>query len=256
MRRLTRRDFLRQSGAIILLSSAMPRIVQAAQCKIPVLLYHDISEQFHDDYTIAPSLFAAQMEMLYTHGYETIFLDELSNRNEECRKKIVLTFDDGYASFSDYCFPLLKAYGFKATINVIGQNMGTSVFFGGSRPILSWDECRFLRDSGQVDFGCHTYALHRSGKTAQELVQNLERDLMKFSEVFSSEMGTGTSILAWPYGIYDRDAVKTAQQQGFQYFLTSKKEIFNTDDPYDEIPRLNVGNKHDLTAFQKYIGGV
>jgi peptidoglycan/xylan/chitin deacetylase (PgdA/CDA1 family) len=256
MKRLTRRDFLRQSGAMVLLSSAMPRIVQADQCKLPVLLYHDIAEQFHDEYTIAPSLFAAQMEMLYTHGYKAVLLNELSVRDEECERKVVLTFDDGYASFLDYCFPLLKEYGFKTTINVIGQLMGTSVIWGGSRPILSWDECRFLKESGLVDFGCHTYGLHRPGSTSQELERNLHSDLIRFSEVFSAEMGAETDILAWPYGIYDRKAVRTAQQLGFKYFLTSNKKLFIPDGSYEEIPRLNVGNKHNLAAFQRYIGGV
>lgn len=256
MKRLTRRDFLVQSGAMILLSSALPRIVQAEQCRVPVLLYHDIAEQFHDEYTIAPSLFAAQMEMLYSHGYKAVFFNELPLRSEDCEKAVVLTFDDGYASFSDYCFPLLKEYGFKATINIIGKLMGTSILSDGSRPILSWDDCRFLKESGLVEFGCHTYGLHRPGDTSQQLERNLQSDLIKFSELFSAEIGTRTDVLAWPYGIYDRKAIKTAQQLGFKYLLTSNKQLFTLDGTLEEIPRLNISNKHNLLVFQKYIGGV
>ena len=119
---LTRRDFLKLSSAAIVLSPTLPKYLFAYEIKIPVLLYHDISASFKDYYTVSPSNFASQMEWLYSIGYTALSFKEIRRFIENGGEKaVIITFDDGYASFVNYAFPLLQDYGFKATINIIGK---------------------------------------------------------------------------------------------------------------------------------------
>lgn len=68
---------------------------------------------------------------------------------------VVLTFDDGYLDFYTQAFPVLRRYGFTATVFL------PTAYIDGKRPgirgkeHLNWDQVRELHSAG-VDFGSHT----------------------------------------------------------------------------------------------------
>lgn len=256
---VTRRDFLKLSGAAISLLLSFPENLLAGEKKVPVLMYHDISDWFKDDYTISPSQFASHMEWLYSNGYQTLPVKELADVTWDDNKRVVIiTFDDGYESFMEYAFPLLKGYGFKATINVIGKYVGTFIDFDRNRPVLSWDEYRYLIKSGVVDVGCHSYDLHmwRNGVGGVKAFsrKEIEKDLQLFQEVLKKETGNTANILAWSYGIYDKESIEIAKQAGFYYILTSNDGYLVQHSSLQEIPRKNINDTIDLDAFKKIMG--
>lgn len=257
---LSRRHFLKMGCATMILSALRPNNLFAGIKKIPVLMYHDISHRYIDAYTISPSNFAVQMEWLYSHGYKAISISEIDKfTGTDDANVMVITFDDGYSSFIEYAYPRLKEYDFKANINIIGSNVGTFINFHGNRPMLSWDEYRFLINSGLVYLGSHTYNLHPCGLHSRsgELSisdKELESDLLLFKDIVKKETGITTEILAWPCGIYNRKSISIAKKAGYKYILTSNEGYFGKRDSLYEIPRLNINNKLDLISFQEYIG--
>ncbi|MCX8116675.1 MAG: polysaccharide deacetylase family protein [Desulfobacterota bacterium] len=252
---LTRRDFLKGTLGAFLISPGRGRDREVPTKRIPVLLYHDISNSVKDDYTLSPAQFAAQMEWLYSEGYQALLFREVPSLPEEqLERKVVITFDDGYASFIDYAFPLLQSYQFKAILNPIGAHVGTFIPMGTNRPLLSWDEYRYLLKTGLVELGCHTYELHHSKGALSVSASRLESDLQRFQEVAQRETGRRVQILAWPYGYFDRQSVRVAKKVGFQYLLTSEEGLFERASGWDRIPRLNINYKLDLVSFKQYLG--
>ncbi len=248
--KISRREFLRLGGALAG-SIYVPALARQMSAGVPVLLYHDISDAFGDSYTISPSLFASQMEWLYNDGFRAVSLRDIPLLSGN-GKPVVITFDDGYASYMDYAFPLFREYGFHATINVIGSVVGTYLREGGNRPMLSWDEYRYLQQSGQVDIGCHTYGLHSAARRGVLGVsgETLRQDLRRFREVLRRETGMSTDILAWPYGLFDAARVAIARDEGFRYLLTSREASFTTAGDPADIPRRNIDNLYDITSFR------
>ena len=124
---MTRRTFIKLTGTAAISSIALPNILNAAGAKmpdgkIPALIYHDISNLMYDDYALSPASFSSQMEWLYASGYQTLPANDVEQfLKNGVGRAVMLTFDDGDTSFMDYAFPLLKDYGFKATINIIGR---------------------------------------------------------------------------------------------------------------------------------------
>jgi peptidoglycan/xylan/chitin deacetylase (PgdA/CDA1 family) len=257
---MTRRTFLKLAGAAALLSSALPETVSALKTKnpairIPVLLYHTISNFIHDDYTVSPSSFASQMEWLYANGYRTLATNEVEGfLKNVAGRAVMITFDDGDTSFMDHAFPLLKEYGFKATMNIIGQAVDSNALVEGGRAVLSWDECRYLAGSGLVELGCHSYALHSPGGVLSASYGAIKKDLALFQEKFKKEIGRQCTTIAWPYGIYDKKCIEIARSAGFLYILTSREGYVEKGSAMSELPRLNINNKLDLISFQQYIG--
>lgn len=254
---LTRRAFLKLGGAVVV-SLSFSRYSTAAVMNVPVLMYHDISYQQREEETVSPSLFAAQMEWLYGAGYRAIAFEEINSLDaESMNRAVIITFDDGYASFMDYAFPLFTEYGFKSTINIIGKHAGG--FMSGDDPRLSWDECRLLIKSGIVELGCHTYDLHawfgtlsRAGAIAA-VNERLPQDLTLFQKVYTEELGRPAGILAWPYGRYDEKSIEIAKRAGFRFILSSNHRYFMTDGSRSDIPRFTIDNNAPLPLFRKIL---
>ncbi len=258
---MTRRTFLKLGGAAALGASALARTLSAGEASaralnIPVLLYHNLSNEVHDDFTLSPSSFAAQMEWLYANGYRALAMNEgagfLSGNTGQA---IMITFDDGYTSFMDFAFPFLRAYGFKATLNVIGKVVDDHALFG-RKPMVSWDECRYLVESGLVEIGCHSYGLHTVGGVLAASYPQIESDLNRFQETFKREIGKACTTIAWPYGIYDAICIDIARRTGFRYMLTSREGYVDRKTLTDPFPRLNINDRLDLISFQQYIGAI
>jgi poly-beta-1,6-N-acetyl-D-glucosamine N-deacetylase len=195
-----------------------------ASIKVPVLMYHDISYDSHDPYTVTPSMFAAHMEWLYSNGYQTVAFSEIERLMKgEFQKPIIITFDDGYASYGSYAFPFMQRYKFKSTINAIGESVGSFITYGRNRPALSWDEYNYFVNTGLLEVGCHTYALHKYGYQSNrlEFEEKLPGDLAAFQNIYKDKLGKQAEIIAWPYGFYTSKSIDIAKQAGFKYILSS-----------------------------------
>jgi peptidoglycan/xylan/chitin deacetylase (PgdA/CDA1 family) len=221
-------------------------------------MYHEISVHLAEQETVMPAVFAAQMEWLYGMGFRAISFDDLDDLDwEHAHQTLIITFDDGYASFMDYAFPLLVEYGFKATINIIGKSVRNVA--SSNDPILSWDECRYLLKSGLVDIGCHADELHVWGgwSTPSSYIatfnEKLGKDLSTFQERYQKELGRRATILAWPYGMYDRTSTEIATQEGFKYILTSNRGYLDKGGDRSNIPRRSINRDVDMASFRAYL---
>ena len=259
MKELLRRDFLKIGlFATMTLGENISLFGNDDEGTVVVLMYHDINPYVKDSYTVGPVDFASQMEWLFGQGYTTLFVDEVDAFVRKGGKKgVVLSFDDGYFSFLSYAYPFLSRYGFKATINIIGESVGSWTHYKTNRPMLSWDEYRYLLGEGRVQLGCHTYRIHQEPSRILKLSESqLLEDLSLFQETLKHETGKISSVMAWPFGKYRQQEIDIAKKAGFVYFLTSNEDYWNIiKDGIDTIPRLSVSYKLDLISYRQYIEG-
>lgn len=259
MRELLRRDFLKLGlFTTVALGGSISLFGNDNTNTVAVLMYHDVNPYSKDPYTVSPADFAAEMEWLFREGYTTLFVDEVESFVRRGGKKgIVLTFDDGYFSFLSYAYPFLSRYGFKATINIIGESVGTWTTYRINRPMLSWDEYRYLLGEGRVRLGCHSYRLHHEASGIFKLSEGeLLDDLSHFQETLKAETGKISSVMAWPFGEYRQQHIESAKKMGFEYFLTSNEGYWNIiENGNDMIPRLSISYKLDLISYRQYIRG-
>jgi polysaccharide deacetylase len=128
---------------------------------VPVLTYHGIDPRIDSKYTITPTAFAEQMAMLKQAGYHTITAEQYARHPGGSAKDlpsrpILVTFDDGQLDSYRYADPILRRFGFRATMFVI-----TDPVDRGNPFYLRWDEFRRLRDSGRWDLQLHAGAMHK-----------------------------------------------------------------------------------------------
>ncbi len=184
---------------------------------IPILTYHSVG-RLNPVLDTPVEKFEQQLKAFAESGYKTVTVSQLvrliNAKSPLPDKSFVLTFDDGYQSFHTDAWPLLKKYGFNATVFLITDFCGKDNQWLGQpasvpkAALLTWDEVEELAEQG-CEFGGHTLT-HRplSTLSADQLLDELVQSKAKIMEV----TGQDASIFAYPYGDTNGDAVKAVQQ--------------------------------------------
>ena len=97
---------------------------------LPVLMYHDFSEDVEDSLTVHPDDLDDHLTALYDAGYETVTDQDIVDFREGDEEAlpdqpILITIDDGYVSNYELAYPIFKEHEMKATIYVIAERRDT-----------------------------------------------------------------------------------------------------------------------------------
>lgn len=147
---------------------------EGESCELPVLLYHHIVEDSTASSELSGSAiyreqFEQEMAYLADHGFETVSFQQMIDYVEEGiplpSNPVCITFDDGYLSNYEIAFPILKKYGMKATIFVIGATVGNKQYYKDTQfpitPHFDYKQAREMSDTGLISIQTHTYDMHQ-----------------------------------------------------------------------------------------------
>jgi peptidoglycan/xylan/chitin deacetylase (PgdA/CDA1 family) len=164
----------------------------------PIFMYHHVSESSHHSSKILQvsiRKFEKQMHFLFQKGFHCLSLSEvISNwqqRKHQPERSFVLTFDDGYIDNHMNASPILKKYGFSATIFVVVKPVED-----GNKSYLSWQEMRELAQNN-FTFGSHTMTHPRLPDLDDKTIK---RELDESKNIIEDRLGLPVNLLAYPYG--------------------------------------------------------
>ena len=237
-------------------------ITPAGYQLVPVLVYHDIGPQPKGRMQIAASKFEEQMKYLKAEGFTVVtlrdFLEYTQLRRQLPPKSVVVGFDDGYKSFLQYAYPVLKSLGFPATLFVYTD------YVGAGRNALSWRELRELTAEGfdvQAHSKTHADLRRQSGETEEAYARRMHAELRQASDLFRQHLGTPRDTLAYPYGYADDELIRHVKQHGYVAAFTVRRQTnpafvfplkMNRSQVYAEMSlqefarNLNVFHEEDL----------
>jgi len=192
----------------------------------PILSYHSIDNS-GSPISVAPKEFENQMNFLWKSGYTTITLWEYVNSmmmNKPVPSQgIVLTFDDGYKNNYDVMFPILKSFGFTATIFVVTGFMGKEDSWEKDEgipdlPLLSWNEVMEMKKYG-LDFQPHS---HSHPLLTHLTEDKIRAELINSKREIESRLNEKAGVFCYPYGKYDAKVIKILKEVGFKAAVTSR----------------------------------
>jgi peptidoglycan/xylan/chitin deacetylase (PgdA/CDA1 family) len=198
-----------------------------ARCAAPghgsmplIWMYHSVSPHEQDPYqvTVRPERFEQQMGWLRRHGRRGVSVREmLDARAIGCGQGLVgLTFDDGYADFADYALPVLKRYGFSATVYVIAGRLGGDNEWdpeGPRKPLMTAELVRQVAEAG-IEIGSHGLR-HVSLPTAPEAA--LAGEIAGSRRALQDISGQDVPGFCYPYGHIDAAIVAGVRAAGYDY---------------------------------------
>jgi len=196
------------------------RLVRSGAQKVPILLFHKVEPQAEWGVTaLKPAKFRELMHTLAEQGYQTLSLEEFSSPdNLDRRRKLLITFDDGYEGVYTHAFPILESFGFNAAVFVItgfvGKENSWDMNLGGKKfRHLDWNQIRELSERG-FSIGSHTVNHFDLTKLNSSQV---EYELKKSKQDLQDQLGREVVHLSYPFGRFNQLVQKEALGQGYHY---------------------------------------
>jgi peptidoglycan/xylan/chitin deacetylase (PgdA/CDA1 family) len=216
---------------------------------VPILCYHNMGAQTRGRLLMSASAFEEQMRYLKREGYHVItlkeFLDFAALRQQLPRKTVVLTFDDGWKSFKEFAYPVLKELGFPATLFIYTD-------FIGARIALTWPELKDLAQEGfdiEAHSKTHEDMRKKPSESEEDYAKRMQVELVQPLAIFQQRVGQSPKILAYPYGSHDDGVVKRTREAGYIAALDVRRQGNPSFTPVLTIHRAQVYSEMTMDDF-------
>ena len=235
--------------------------------QLPILAYHKIDKVIELGVTcISPKTFERQIRFLAESGYQSIspelIFSVIRDGEKFPEKPILITFDDGYENFYHYAYPIMRKYGYTATIFLLAGYTGGKM---ANAPIMNyWDvklgrrrfkhltcsQIQYLSEEG-FSFGSHGVnhlflAYHSDANASFEIrtSKSILEDLLQ----------KPINFFAYPYGNYDYRIANLVQKSGYMAaFSLNPSKVIKADNLYF-LPRIAIYSCDTIWSFKAKLG--
>lgn len=213
------------------------------QVDLPVIMYHSIYSANNNAFVLSPKQLESDMKYLKDRGYTAVLTSDLEKfRTDKMyrlpSKPVIITFDDGCYNNYANAMPILKKYGMKGVVSVVGDFTDRAEKEdrqSNSYSSLKLSQMKEMQDSGVFEIGNHTYSLHyvkngmkgarkMSWESAEQYKKRLSADLGKLQDRLAGG-GIDCKCFAFPFGAYSKDAEEVLRSLGFRAAFTCNEKI-------------------------------
>ena len=225
---------------------------------VSILMYHQVGDfppmREHRSTYCHHRRFAAQMALLSRLRYRVISLDDalqgILRKGELPSKAVVLTFDDGYENFSDYAFPVLRRYGFPATVYLLSGLLGqpSSWFAADGRdcPPLLGRESILRLSREDISFGSHGISHVKLAEVEEELMR---REIFQSRRELTQLLGLKIEHFCYPYGSHSPKVIETVREAGYASAVTCVRGAAAPGEDPLQLPRKAISYGDTLVGF-------
>lgn len=217
---------------------------------VPILAYHRVGEPKGDHVpTISPDRFERHLQFLARHRYQVWDLVALAEQVQQGtllpHKSAAITFDDGYEETCTVAVPVLRRFGFRATVFVTPTEVGLPGF-------MTWDQLREVSRDG-ITIGSHT--LHHTYLPAVSL-QHAEHELAESKRMLEVQLGKPVELLSYPIGGFTREIQAIARESGYRAACTTNRGLGRSIPDLYSLRRIKMTDRdrHPLMLAVKLSG--
>lgn len=235
---------------------------QAASLRLPIVMYHQISENGlpKSDYVLSSAQFENDLKYLRDAGYESVSVQQLLDWADGVgtlpEKPCMITFDDGYETTDVLAVPLLEKYGFTGVVAVIGsiaQQYSDLPDHNLRYSHLSWERVAELSQGETLEVQYHSWGMHeltprkgcnkRRGEDSASYRAALEADAAQFFAASETHGVRLVPSLAYPFGAYCAESGEIMRDLGFRIAFTCTERVNQLTGDVQELMELGRYNR-------------
>ena len=209
-------------------------------------MYHRFEENKYPSTNIKIKDFKKQLEIIKIEKISFVNPKDFKKSliSKKGTRKILLTIDDGFLSFYENAWPVLKKDKIPFILFINTREVGSYNY-------MSWSQIKELHKEDFVEIGNHSHT-HEYLVDESEMV--IKDDIIKSIEIFKKKLGKNSNFFSYPFGEYSLNFKKIIKLLGFQYAFGQHSGVIDETKDFFELPRFPINEKYgDLKRFKTLI---
>ncbi len=205
-------------------------------------MYHRFEENKYPSTNIRIDDFKKHISIIENNNIKFInpnnFEEEL--KNNKLQRKILLTIDDGFLSFYENAWPILKKKKIPFILFVSPREVGANNY-------MTWKQIKELSKENFVEIGNHSHTHEYLVDESKELIVE---DIKKSISIFKEKLGKNSEFFSYPFGEYSLEFKDIIESFGFKYAFGQHSGVMDETKDFYELPRYPINEKYgELKRF-------
>jgi peptidoglycan/xylan/chitin deacetylase (PgdA/CDA1 family) len=173
------------------------------------------------------------------------------------KKRIILTFDDGYSDIFVNALDIFKRLSGRAIIFLVAGKIGgvndwdSSCELAG-KSLLSWEQIDELAKSG-VELGSHSMTHPDLTKLKSK---ELEREIRESKRILEERLGNPIDGFSYPFGLFNNQVISALKDAGYKWAVTTSDSIWEgMANPY-RIRRISISGLDSEWLLRAKLNGL
>ena len=200
------------------------------------LMYHRFEENKYPSTNIRIHDFKKHIKILQENNIRFINPKNFENeiKNNKKQRKILLTIDDGFSSFYQNAWPLLKKEKIPFILFVSTREVGALNY-------MTWDQIKEISKEDFVEIGNHSHTHEYLVDESRDLILD---DIQKSISIFKDQLGKNSDFFSYPFGEYSLEFKKLIKTLGFKYAFGQHSGVIDETKDFYELPRFPINEKY------------
>ena len=200
------------------------------------LMYHRFEENKYPSTNIKINDFKTHLKIIEENNIKFINPKDFENelKNNKMQRKILLTIDDGFLSFYENAWPILKTKKIPFILFVSTREIGAFNY-------MTWEQIKEISKEDFVEIGNHS---HTHEYLADERSELIKEDIAKSISIFKKNLGKNSDFFSYPFGEYSNDFKNIIKSFGFKYAFGQHSGVMDESKDFYELPRYPINEKY------------
>ncbi len=200
------------------------------------LMYHRFEENKYPSTNIKLKDFIEHLKIIEESDIEFVnpntFEEEL--KGNKSKRKILLTVDDGFLSFYENAWPILKKKRIPFILFVSTREVGAFNY-------MTWNQIKEINKEDFVEIGNHSHTHEYLVDESNELIKE---DIAKSISIFKKNLGKNSDFFSYPFGEYSNNFKNLIKDFGFKYAFGQHSGVIDETKDFYELPRYPINEKY------------
>lgn len=210
------------------------------------LVYHRVGDSRYPSTNASIEEFEAHLRYLQQEKFRVLTMaDAMKYLREpgQREKAVVITIDDGYMSFYENGLPLLKKYGFPATLFINTETVGGSSY-------MDWPQLEACVEAG-MEIGNHSHShAYFLNEAAPGRYATFRQDVEVAQALIEEKLKLEPTIFAYPYGEFDPEMADVIEDMGFAAAVAQNSGVMYAASNLYRLPRFPMAT--GLSAIDQF----